>query len=999
MLVVVVVILVGAAFAPPVQTWIAQLVLARQTGVQGTVGGFQARFGELAVHDLNLKAGGVVLTVPLLEADLPLTKAAVSRRVHVRRLAAKGWTLDFTGAVTANPERKDLSAAPGATGGPQAFASAALGSAEVLTEFLRANLRAWTLPCDLTLDGVDLEGDVLIPAGPIGGPPRRLHLTVTGGGLAPGRDGTFTVEAIGSVIGGEFANLSLVAQGQATLTLATARTFRSVGIKADLGAGVPYPGGLTLSGEVAANATSGDGAFGLSVMRDGRALASLAARLPAASDRPAGTWALALTADDVAAVASGATLPVLAAKGQGTFEADPAFGRVHALGRLDVDADKLGLLVPSLAAAGPVALDADLDAILEGSSLRVDHLRVSLADAAVVELGRAAAPVADVRLLQAFDLDLNTGAFKPASPAADLAEGSLRRLPLAWLPAAAGDFAVAGGDIAGIVVVRLGQGGFALRSTSPLTIGRVAVRRGDRELARNLDLSASIVAENGAKGWQVELAPLALGSGGAGVGVFKGKVSLPPGPGEPAVVTGTWTADLAALAAKAVLPDLAWVRGRSAAGDLSATLGAGVDLDAKLAYVGSDPNDTIDANVHVESDGGRLLLRVPLKVAFGSGRSDATVEVTSFHDFTGNQLYLKLDGPKAALDHLKLLHDRLIAAGLLPPPSAAGVRDRTPFWGDWSGRVFVMLHQLTAGDRVFNDVAAAFDVRRGSVKFSEGRGKLGDRDLTDLAGSLTFDPAAGNPYHLTATASLEKIEATGLFPPPAPDRDPVIEGRFAIAGTLAGEGINLGDLANHVRESAKITSIAGAIRFLKTDVNEAIPHERQTAAGDALGRMGAAVGTFLGAETDIGTGKRTVGPSVQAAIDVINAVSEIAYDDASLTAVRAADGSVKLADIAVAAPDLRLTGSGEIGNVAGRALRDQPVTVDLEFWAKGRLAKLLAAAGLLSDRQDDKGYTALKDPIQLRGTLAKMDTSQWHRFLLESAQRPAAAAPAAGVKR
>ncbi len=239
-----------------------------------------------------------------------------------------------------------------------------------------------------------------------------------------------------------------------------------------------------------------------------------------------------------------------------------------------------------------------------------------------------------------------------------------------------------------------------------------------------------------------------------------------------------------------------------------------------------------------------------------------------------------------------------------------------------------------------------------------------------------------------------------MFPPPAPDRDPAIEGRFAIAGTLAGDGVNLDDLVVRARESLKLTSIAGAIRFLKTDVNEAIPPERQSAAGDALGRMGTAVGSFFGGADATGTGRRTVSPTVQAAIDVINAVSELAYDEASLTAVRQADGTVKLGDIVVMAGDVRLTGSGEIGQVAGRELRDQPVTVDLELWAKGRIAKLLAAAGLLSDRKDDKGYTALTEPIQLRGTLAKIDTSQWHKLLVQSAKRPGAGAPpAASAKR
>jgi hypothetical protein len=298
----------------------------------------------------------------------------------------------------------------------------------------------------------------------------------------------------------------------------------------------------------------------------------------------------------------------------------------------------------------------------------------------------------------------------------------------------------------------------------------------------------------------------------------------------------------------------------------------------------------------------------------------------------------------------------------------------------------VVFDRLDAGGRVFNEVGGTFEVGRDSVRLTEGRGKLGERRLAKADGSLSFDPTAKLPYSLTATASLEGIDATSLFPVPASGADPVIEGRFAITATLAGNGINLDDLAGRVRESLRITSTAGALRVLKTDVDEAMPQEKQSTASDALGRVGSGIGKILGTDGSIGSGRRSVAPAAQAAIDVVNAISEIGIDELSLSAVRGSDGTIRLADIAITAGDVRLTGAGQIGHVEGRPLRAQPLSVDLQFWARGRMAKLLSAAGLLSGRKDDHGYAAMNQPIQLRGTLEKIDTSQWHKAMVESAK-------------
>jgi hypothetical protein len=194
---------------------------------------------------------------------------------------------------------------------------------------------------------------------------------------------------------------------------------------------------------------------------------------------------------------------------------------------------------------------------------------------------------------------------------------------------------------------------------------------------------------------------------------------------------------------------------------------------------------------------------------------------------------------------------------------------------------------------------------------------------------------------------------------------------------------------------------------LKTDVDEAMPQEVDSPVRDTLGRLGTGVGQFFGADDSIGSAKRTVSPAAEAVIRFINDISEIGYDQVTLTATRGSDGTIRLADIAMAAGDERLTGSGQITCVKDISLRARPLSVDLQFWGRGRIAKRLSKVGLLSTQKDGLGYTMLNQPIHLGGTLEHIDNSQWHKLLVKAAaqektapqDKAAAANPAGEAKK
>jgi hypothetical protein len=417
--------------------------------------------------------------------------------------------------------------------------------------------------------------------------------------------------------------------------------------------------------------------------------------------------------------------------------------------------------------------------------------------------------------------------------------------------------------------------------------------------------------------------------------------------------------------------------------------------------MGRDERRSVAASVHATvGEGGRVEFLAPVKVAFGSSVSDISVQGTLIHNGETPYLYLKLSGKEADLAHLRLLGGTAAAIEGLPlaavagPEAPAAVRDQHPFWGDWTGHVSMTFDHLRAGALNVANVAGACEVDSHSIKIEEGRAAVAGHHLENLAGGLAFDGAAGVPYQLKISFSTEPIEAGTYFPPADPNGSPMIEGRFSVAATVEGSGINLPDLLHRTQETVRLASTAGIVRVFKTDVDEAMPAESESKTGDALGRIGSGIGSLFGVKGGIGSGRRPVSPATQAAIDVVNATSEIGFDELTVTAVRGADRNIQLVDLTMTAGDLHITGSGQIAWVPGVGLRARPLTVDLQLGARGQMAKLLAAAGLLLTRQDGLGYALLDQPLIFGGTLAHIDNRPWHAVLVKAAERNSGGPPA-----
>ena len=258
-----------------------------------------------------------------------------------------------------------------------------------------------------------------------------------------------------------------------------------------------------------------------------------------------------------------------------------------------------------------------------------------------------------------------------------------------------------------------------------------------------------------------------------------------------------------------------------------------------------------------------------------------------------------------------------------------------------------------------------------------------------IEGELSFSPSAPHPYRLEAKAAIDPFKAGPYFPSADPDSYPSIEGRIALAATLAGQGDTLSDLAGRTSETFELTSTDAIIRILKTNVHEGIPQKESSRVGDALGSVGSAFGSIFGRNRDGSRGLTIrLAPAAEAMIDFTSEAAEIGFDRAAVTAVRESDGSFRLVKIDLSGERERIAGTGMISADPGLPLLARPLSLDLEFWAKGRAARLLAAAGLLSPGEDAHGYRRLSQPIHLGGALGRVDIEAWHRLLVKAAAQP-----------
>ena len=978
---------VGLAFHSGVQTWAARKALAGQPSVRVTLDSVSAGLSRVELRGLRAELSGAVITVPSLTVELPVIAAGLSQKVNIGKLVARGWTLDFTNlpapllSSAATSSRLIAVSTPGNAGPVPVSAGPGLpASVGRAFEGVLAQLK---LPVDLAIDGLDLEGEIILPPAPGDGPAAKARVNVTGGGLGSGKDGRFTIDLKVTFIGEKLAVKTVNLRSTLVATMDSARTFsRFSADPTAVAAGPQFPAGVTLSAALSAARTAAGESYTLTVADPAQPLVTATAELVAANRALAGTWKIDLRSADLAPFTLGRALPMFAANGSGEFSSDTMLREIRASGQLDVKADELAVFKPELAAIGVIRVLAAFDLTQRGDTTRIERLNTTLS---------GARPVGTVQSLQPFEFNFKTGELKVAEPASELVAVMLQGVPLAWAQPFLADLTLTGGDLRGEFAVTANNGGVALRPRVPLSINALNLVKAGQPMLSAVDLALDLEADYTPAGWQAAVTSLTLQSGGANLLTLKAKVGQLSGKDQPIKATGRWNSRLPELLAQPAVGATGIVAG-NASGDFVATVAATTALEANLALdeLAADPRLTaeklpaISAQIRADvAADGSITFNAPLQFTRDGRISDLTLAGSLGRTKpAGLKIDARLTSNQMFVDDVQIL----AAPFASEPPATAAVRTKTagrdekPVWAGVSGQLALALKKVVYAQKFeVADVGGTIRIEAGTLKLVGGRAGLGEGSELKLSGGLTFTASAPEPYGVAIDLDLTNFDPAPMLRALNPGQPPTVEGKFAVASKVTGNARNLGELSDRAAGEFSLTSKSGVFRALSADVSSKVA--TTTRAVSTLATLGSLAGALTGRK-DISD----AASKAEAVASLSKMISAIQYDQLNVVLSRDAALNTTLRDFTLIAPELRLVGTGRIDSKAGLKLAAQPLLMQFQLAARGTTGNLLKSLGALeAAKQDDLGYFPSTLPLRVTGTLGKPDTGELQAALVKLA--------------
>ncbi len=955
----------AAVISPPVQTWAAQAYLTQGRELRGSVDQFEASFGRMDATNLHLEYAGAVLTAPSVQARIPVTAALLRRRFDFSSIVARGWTLDLS--------KVGLKREATLPTGPLPGSEAVRLTVERAVATMFGIVRGWRFPVDGSAEGLDLDGEVIVPSAS-GGDPVRMHVSATGGGLGAGRTGTATLAVTLAAQDSQARLTEIAAQGTLSVSVSATMQVDRVAALADFTVRSPAFGGeLGFKADLDVRGGSAAQALSLAVSQASRRLAAVKGEFIPARGSFSGTWAADLRGADLVPFL-GDRVSSLSASGSGGFTSDIAFETTRITGSAKV-AEEAGAQAPLAALAGTTS-EYDFDATLSGGILRFDRLVASLAD--------KGAEVA-VNTLQPVEFSATDWMLKPAGLKSDWIEVSAKNAPLSWTRDLTEGLVLPEGRVSGDAILRATSTGVSILSMSHVSVILTGASARHPQFGE-VGFSAPLSGDISAKGpWHLKALPLLVTMSGRPVAKGGAEISGDPSTGSPLEMTCTWQTAPGAAAWLEGVPLLGWPGASAASGSFKVSAAAETLIEGSVKVSGLRPGDSLEASLHVDLDGdGSVSALGPVRIKTGKDVSDLKIDGNYSWRGSERRISMKVTGEQAFLAHIERLAGSLVAK----PDSAAPL----PFWGSMTGQVSLFFQKLSLPGADLEDAGGTLILEPGLLSLAGAHFDSKPKGEFRGKGSVSFDPSAPRPYRLKASATDGPLDFSSFLGPATFSQGRLIEGKFSVEASASAEGADLGELAHSLTTGFKIHGTNGIFRMLETSVADTIP-EAAAPVKDALSTVGSAVGTVFGRPggTPYELAKNPVSKKAEAVMAFTTEVEEVGYDEIQMSGSRDADGSIRIEAFELKSPDLHLAGTGRLGPTVSGKFSEGPLDLELGLEVGGRAAVFLRKAGLLSESKAPSGLYQMTIPAVLGGTLGAVDASRWHDALA----RVANAAPKA----
>ncbi|HTJ79604.1 MAG TPA: hypothetical protein VL357_11465 [Rariglobus sp.] len=966
-------VVIALAFTPGIQTWAARKAIAGQPGLDLKIGGVNAGLNVTRVENIHLMQPGMELTLPSAEVEVSLVDAARSRAA-VKRVEAKGWTLDLSLPVATATTTTASSLAPA----KNATASSPVPPAETVRQAFAGIFQQLQLPVDFSLDGIDIEGDVILPA-----KQGTVHVVITGGNLAAGQDGKITIKAT-LTSGKKDAPVSkLVLQSDITVRMDTPRSFDHLAVVTNATAtGEQFPDGAAVHVTLdAARAAEGAEAYSLVFQAGKKELVNLAVKLPAGTKPFTGTWAVDVHDTDLAPFAMGRTLPAFIMTGKGSFIAYRTAAEIHTVGQLNATVDRLSVLAPEFSAIGRVVFETDFDVTKQEDTIRIDRFSSQIS---------GAKPVLSVSAKQVLKFNTATRVLEAERPADDLFGISLQGLPLAWAKPFLSGFDITGNDLKGEFAATARDGGFTLRSVSPLILTQLNVAQAGKPLVRALDISVGIGGDYTPKGWQAEVSNLTVASdsGPAPLLTVNARAGQSAGANQPVKATASFEADLYALLRQPVAPAGISLSHGVARGDVTASIDdkQSVALTLQLADLLTGDSRTLPGvALYVRADrdsAGRIDAQAPIVITQAGRKSDLTFGAVVIPGKTGTQIDAQLASDTLYVEDLQrfsgLTQPAPVSAApeTKSPPSKPAGTPAGPLWAGLTGELKLALKKVVYSPAIeVADIGGSVKITPDAVSLDAFRAALGGEATLKAGGSLSYDAKqAAAPYGLKADLAVANFDPAPMLRGLNPSKPAQVEGKFDVSTHLSGRAFDPAGFKDTALGDVTLMSRGGTLRVLSVKTGKTVSNASKAAA--VIGFLGALSGNSQAAR---------IGQQSEAAASITQQLGTINFDQLSIVLSRDSERDVLIKDITLISPQMRMAGSGKITFVPDVPIRLQPLQIDLQVGARDQLAasfrqlRLLGAGGA-----DTLGYVPLSEPIHLDGTLQSIGTEQLQRMIVNA---------------
>lgn len=959
---------VSVLFYSPVQTWYVNHVLSKYHQVEGSVGTVAAGFNEVEIKNLVLKRTNSVLLLPQVNLKLPVASALLKHDLHFSHIEATGWTLDlsqWTSRDFGNARRDSVGLAKSAL---------ALSFQGIISEL--------SLPLGLSIDDINLQGDVLLPPAPKSNEVIRVHVNLTGGNMQVDKDAHFVFSLISDSTGTAEVPLDAVSiNGILDARMNTPHSFSSMSVRVDAAArGIKIPLGVSLQAVFSATEMQNAEKYIFTLNQKSKQLLNINADFARSSSQLVGRWILNASDGDIEPFILGRLIPVFNLSGQGSFITDAALRNTQLSGSIEGDINHIGYMYNALSSIGEVHVASQFDLLRSESTLRVNKLDVRVSKSK---------PVLELTSLQAFAFNSKTGELQVADVSKSLIGVNLNAMPLNWLKSWLGTYEVKSGELQGRCELVAGKGGLAFNSVDAVRGYSITISHHNQFILNNVDLKSPVQAIYTPQGWQLDLSDGALLNTKSGIS-FAVKWGRLAGSEQPLKVAAHIDSSIQSWIdfsyAHGLIPHISKEdepQGRVVA-DLSASLGQvnisilkfNADHLVLPNQVGSLPDIQCELTLN-ESKEGQINFTAP--VFFSDSKDRTELLFVGEGNYSDDLFHFKA---QLTSDRVNPVVFGLVKGLVFKKTDETGPKlipiiqpPRQPFWSGVNALVDFNLKEVTIAGNPPGHISGIINCSSQELSLKHvliGYTKSGD---IQLDAKINFDQKSLRPYGLVADIKTRDWNIGSILKSADELAKPNIEGKFDLEAHVVGRGASLDELTQRLHGECTLTSKGGSFGVLATHFTPKL---------EKLGKLDKTL-SYVNSMSVALIGKKLPADltnTVAALTTFTKTLSTLRYDQLSVTISRDDTLDTELKDFTLIAPEVRIGGIGRISELEGISLINQPLAMDFRLRARGHLAEALKVAGLLNSKKpDDLGYFPCTLPIQVAGTIAHPDLSDFQARL------------------